>query len=485
MKSYVKLFLISLLCLSACLFGLGFNIVSYANERVIDKIEDKDDSREVVVDFMDLPSRNRSYSEFNSYYSDFAVSDLTGSYCYLYMPSDYDDALDIFYRFYGSYGTGTFSINNIDTAMLFCYGNVLNSAYNIIGVTMTHARTGTAPNFVYTITYRIRVQDNTLKTVYIMRDNDNNSITNAYAYATYYIADTSGNVSNNYFFSYSIPGLYSPMTCMFVVSAPIVTVDNTTIQIDSLFLKYNNYSNPYSYYSFCVNSYQIDSDNTSYPIAINNNVYQQTILINSVSLNPYTDALSYVSITIPLSSLTVNHGSGYVLYISLQSRLDVYGNNNYYYGYTLPVIYSFGGTAPIPLSTPVLTISDNVLSWSSVPFADYYNLKRTVDGVDYIVELNSSLTSYVVSVNGVYSIQACSYSGSYLPSSYSNTITVDSFADTEYSFLLLISAIMDSILLLFKSFLNYNVLGINMFGAFGVILFILLILAILKFIRSK
>lgn len=135
------------------------------------------------------------------------------------------------------------------------------------------------------------------------------------------------------------------------------------------------------------------------------------------------------------------------------------------------------------LNSPVLTLDFATLDWQPVANATSYKIYK--DNEYYITVTDSQ---FVTIANGSYYVVAVDSTGSYGDSSQSNTINVTAYNDdvgNGTNFFSLFSAIIDAQLHLFRSMLDWNILGINLLTLFKIILTIFLIVLVIKFILGK
>lgn len=503
----VVLFVAGVVCLSS---GLKQNVLAEERKEYNISLDDcitrEDFSRAIVSDYLCMNNNTRALSDFTNYYTDFIVSDISYNFVnFAFIDffdfssyntySAFNNAILYFQNIFGStnlpFANGTYSFTLPGNIYMLYYTSNYSNFYTFkldsFGINIT----GYGTNYAYCHLYfssTLSSYGTSLITASICQLGYGGNIDGIDRIIGFYVEYYSNIGTINFNAMYSVLNSQFFNNSLFYYSFPEYDVDIT----NNILTISNVNSAMFTYHTFV-------GDSTS-----TNNILSGLTVYYISGYNYYPFVLSDVtahSIIIDLVDITVG-SSGVVVDLTDYLDYNIFYNNDYslFYsfnfggdilevslnGNSLPILFTSDIELPrITLSAPVVTIQNNILSWNSVEYAEYYIIKRVSNNVTYYVD-NYTYNSYVVSVNGDYSVQACnSDTTSYIDSAYSNVISVTDFHDTEYSFLLLMSSIMDSILYLFKSFLNYEVLGVNMFGAFGAFLFICLILFFIRKFRGE
>lgn len=244
--------------------------------------------------------------------------------------------------------------------------------------------------------------------------------------------------------------------------------------------------------------YEVPVEESSFTNVVNSLGFNYIRLYYSSGIPDSSSFAPYNYIDVQLSNYIVNYYNGFIRISNVSLSDFTSSSDSYYYWFVLIdmtnsiVGYNSGVntqyyyiSVPQYLSSPVLSYDYGRLEWSSVTGATNYELRSYIDG-NYYYETTTLLTR-IITGNGEYSVRALDSSGEYFSSSWSNTIIVDSFPNNEgeYTFLGLFTAIADSQIYLIRSMLNYEIWGINFYYAFGVLLFVGLILLVLRVFRKS
>lgn len=161
---------------------------------------------------------------------------------------------------------------------------------------------------------------------------------------------------------------------------------------------------------------------------------------------------------------TIEYISSLNIYYSFDFSTD--------FKFSYDVISSLRSNAPAPFDLHYL---DNKIYWSSDINGAMYGIYN--NGMLIGTTLNNY---YIVIDNGVYSVRVIPY-GNWAYSDFSNSVDVN-LGNTTFRFDTLITTVLDGEIRLLKSFIGYDVLGVNIFNLMCGIITLVLIIFLLKFV---